>query len=100
VASDAHEGDPQEPRLGRAGVIGYVVGFVVTTAAVTVAGTLGGMGFAPSLGLGAFVGVWGGGGFGFMLGGTVPFALHLDRLEAAARAEHPPVPAPAERRAA
>jgi alkyl hydroperoxide reductase subunit AhpC len=73
IATDRHE-----PNLGRSAVRGYGIGFLVTTVAITVTGTLGGLGFGPSLGLGAFVGVWGGGGFGFMLGGTLPLARYLD----------------------
>lgn len=70
------------PNLGRTAMIGYVVGFVTATVAVTAAGTLGGLGFGPSLGLGAFIGIWGGGGFGFMMGGTLPLARHLDAQSA------------------
>lgn len=73
-----------EPNVGRNAVLGYVIGFLAVTVAITVAGTLGGLGFVASLGLGTFVGAWGGGGFGFMVGGTVPFARHLD-----ARSAHP-----------
>jgi hypothetical protein len=71
-----------EPNLGRAGMVGYAVGFLVATVAITLVGTLGGLGFGNSLGLGAFVGLWGGGGFGFMLGATIPFAKHLDAQSA------------------
>jgi hypothetical protein len=67
-----------DPNLGRSAVIGYVTGFLVTATAITLIGTFAGAGFTNSLGLGAFVGVWGGGGFGFMLGGTIPLARHLD----------------------
>lgn len=66
------------PNVGRTAMIGYVVGLITATVVITLVGTLGGLGFGPSLGLGAFVGVWGGGGFGFMMGGTVPLARHLD----------------------
>lgn len=52
------------PNVGRTAMIGYLVGF------------------GASLGLGAFVGIWGGGGFGFMMGGTVPLARHLDAQSA------------------
>jgi hypothetical protein len=70
------------PNFGRTAMIGYLVGFIAATVAITVAGTLGGLGFGASLGLGAFVGIWGGGGFGFMMGGTVPLARHLDAQSA------------------
>lgn len=71
-----------EPNLGRSAVIGYVIGFLVVAVGITTAGTLAGLGFGSSLGLGAFVGVWGGGGFGFMMGGTIPLARHLDSQSA------------------
>jgi hypothetical protein len=58
-----------------------MVGFLVVATAITVGGCIGGLGFAPALGLGCFVGVWGGGGFGFMMGGTLPLARQLDREE-------------------
>ena len=76
------EPDLAEPNVGRSGMIGYVIGFVVATVGITLGGTLGGLGFGNSLGLGAFVGVWGGGGFGFMLGATIPFARYLDAQSA------------------
>src|SRR6187402_2923987 len=71
-----------EPNVGRSAVIGYVVGFLVAAIVITGAGTLAGWGFGNALGLGAFVGIWGGGGFGFMMGATVPYALYLDALSA------------------
>jgi hypothetical protein len=58
-----------------------MVGFLVVATAITVGGCIGGLGFAPALGLGCFVGVWGGGGSGFMMGGTLPLARQLDREE-------------------
>ena len=67
-----------EPDVGRSAMLGYVVGFFVVAVGITVAGTLGGLGFGASLGLGVFVGIWGGGGFGFMMGATVPFSRYLD----------------------
>ena len=71
----------QEPDTGRWGLIGYAIGFTVACVGITIAGSLGGLGFGPSLGLGAFVGIWGGGGFGFMLGATIPVARHFDAHE-------------------
>lgn len=81
VVVDA-EPDRAEPNVGRNGMVGYVIGFVVATIGIALAGTLGGLGFGSSIGLGAFVGVWGGGGFGFMLGATIPFARYLDAQSA------------------
>jgi hypothetical protein len=71
-----------EPNVGRNALIGYVIGFIVSVVSITIAGTLAGLGFGNSLGLGVFVGMWGGGGFGAMMGGTVPVALHLDAQSA------------------
>jgi hypothetical protein len=73
-----------DPEVGRTLVLGAVIGFVVTTIVVTVAGTLAGIGSASSLGLGAFIGAWGGAGFGFMMGGSVAFAHQFDRPPARA----------------
>jgi hypothetical protein len=63
-----------EPNAARAGLVGYAIGFAVTCTLIATGGTLGGLGFATSLGLGVFVGIWGGGGFGFMLGAIIPLA--------------------------
>jgi Mg/Co/Ni transporter MgtE len=65
-----------EPNIGRSAAIGAAIGFVVVTVGITVAGTVGGMQPGSALGLGAFVGTWGGAGFGFMMGGTIPLARH------------------------
>jgi hypothetical protein len=52
-------------------MIGYLVGFVASAAIITAVGTIEGLGVGASFGLSAFVGVWDGGGFGFMMGGTI-----------------------------
>ena len=79
LVPDPHDDVAQaEPNWGRGGAIGYLIGFSAATVIITTIGTVGGLGFGPSFGLGAFVGVWGGGGFGFMLGATVPLARHMD----------------------
>lgn len=86
---------PDEPNVGRTAMIGYAVGFVVSVVVITAVGTIAGMGFGASLGLGAFVGVWGGGGFGFMMGGTIPLARYLDDQSHRARGGRlPPRTAP------
>lgn len=71
--------------VGKRAAAGYVAGFLVATIGITVGGTLAGMDVGAAFGLGAFVGVWGGGGFGFMMGGTVPLARLLDAQAARAR---------------
>ncbi len=92
------QGDDQEPNAGRWGMIGYAIGFATVFIGITVAGTLAGFGFGNALGLGAFVAVWGGGGFGFMLGATIPLARHLDAQHVRpathpSRGDHPHDPA-------
>jgi hypothetical protein len=71
-------GTPPEPNIGRTAVIGAVIGFTVVSVVVTAIATLSGMHPGSALGLGTFIGTWGGAGFGFMMGGTIPFARHLD----------------------
>lgn len=68
----------REPNAGLWSLTGYLIGLVVSCAAITIVGTVGGMGFASALGLGAFIGIWGGGGFGFMMGGVFALARELD----------------------
>lgn len=76
---------PDSSAFRRPATLGAVTGFVVTVAAVTVAGvTLGDMAVGHAAGLGAFVGGWGGAGFGFLLGASLPLVRH-----------HDPRPAPA-----
>lgn|SRR5690606_29656318 len=81
------ENETGEAGVGRAAALGAVIGFLVITVAITVGGTLGGIGAGASLAIGAFVGMWGGAGFGFMVGGTVPLSRHLD-AEAHRREHH------------
>lgn len=85
VADAVGSDELRPPRIGRSGAIGYALGFVVGTAIFALAGTLVGLSVPAAIGLGAFVGVWGGGGFGFMMAATVPYALYLDAQEAASR---------------
>lgn len=72
-AADLPEGD-----VGRWAVIGSAIGFTVMTVAITIVGSVGGLGFGPSVGLGLFLGFWGGAGFGLMMGLTIPLARHAD----------------------
>jgi hypothetical protein len=82
-----------EPNTARSAMIGYAIGFAVACVGLTIGGTIAGLGFGPSLGLGAFIGMWGGGGFGFMVGATIPLARHLDACNSrpmhTARRENP-----------
>jgi hypothetical protein len=76
--SGSTDGSTQEARLGRASLIGAAVGWVVTSIVVFVVGVV----FADleagaAIGLGLFVGMWGGGGFGFMMGATTSLAKDM-----------------------
>lgn len=73
----------KEPDIGHTAMIGAAIGFVVALATVTISGTVAGLGLTVSIGLGAFVGLWGGAGFGFMMGATIPFARYLDAQHSA-----------------
>jgi hypothetical protein len=60
-----------DSRLWRGSAIGAAVGLAVLMVTITVVGTLGGLKLIIALGLGAFIGLWGGSGFGMMVGGVV-----------------------------
>lgn len=75
-------GAEEGPRIWRNAAIGAASGFVAVVAGVTAAGTAGGMGAGNALALGSFVGLWGGLGFGFMMGGCVPLSRYLDTVSA------------------
>lgn len=62
--------DIDDATVGRSALIGAVIGFVAVAIGLTIAGTVGGLGFVPALGLGVFVGAWSGAGFGFMFGSS------------------------------
>jgi hypothetical protein len=82
MAETVHAHD--EPDVGRTAMIGAALGFVGVALPIAVLGTLGGLGVVSALGLGAFVGMWGGAGFGFMMGGTIPLGRQLDAAPVAA----------------
>ena len=64
-----------ESGFGRAVLVGCVVGFVCTTSLTTLIVWLAGAGLAAAAAVGAFAGLWGGPGFGGMMGAT----LHASR---------------------
>jgi hypothetical protein len=64
--------------IGRGIVIGAVSGWIAVTALATLLGLAGGMGLTSAFGFAACVSVWGGLGFGAMMGGTVAFTRDLD----------------------
>ena len=63
ITNDSH--------LWRGSVAGAVLGFVVLTVTIALIGALQGLEPMSALGIGAFVGLWGGCGFGMMMGGVV-----------------------------
>jgi hypothetical protein len=56
----------EDARVGHAALRGAIVGFLGISLAVAIAGALCGLSTTPAIGLGVFVGMWGGLGFGFM----------------------------------
>jgi len=72
-----------DPPAGRAGFHGALIGFALVTAAMTVVGLIGDLSLGGAIGLGVFVGVWGGVGFGAMLGATMCLARADDARIAA-----------------
>ena len=65
--------------IGRAAVRGAIVGYFAVLALVsTILFTTAGVGIPTALGVGAFVAIWGGPGWG----GMVAAQAHADRLEA------------------
>ena len=67
-----------EAALWRSAMIGSVVGFIVLAVGITIAGTVGGIGAASALGLGVFVGAFGGAGFGFMMGASTALVRRVE----------------------
>lgn len=81
MSSDVAVSWQEEPGVGRAFVIGSIVGTVVCFGAMTLAGVVGGLGPGASLGLAAFVAFGGGLGFGGMFGG-VAGAARMEKAHA------------------
>ena len=73
------------PNVRRNAITGAATGFLITAIAVADGCTLGGMAATSALGLGVFVGSWGGAAFGFMLASAISLVGHTDppRLAAA-----------------
>jgi hypothetical protein len=63
-----------EERGGRAALVGATVGFVTVAVAVSLLALATGLDRVTSFGLGAFVGSWGGLGFGGMLAASIEVA--------------------------
>lgn len=62
---------PLEKAAGRYAIIGAITGFVITTIVVILGAMSQGEGIGGATGLGLFVGIWGGGGFGAMVGAAI-----------------------------
>lgn len=73
------------PGVARALVLGTLFGFVAVVAAVTGGGIVSGLEPMGALGLGVFIGMWSGAGFGFMTAGSLSLARQTDAQHAAAR---------------
>src|SRR5688572_27746556 len=70
--------DSSDASIGRAAVRGAIVGFFAVLALIsTLLFTVAGVSLAVALGVGAYVGIWGGPGWG----GMVAAQRHADRLD-------------------
>jgi hypothetical protein len=72
----------EDARVGHAAVRGAAVGFVVISLLVALAGSRCGLGASAAIGLGVFVGMWGGLGFGFMFGASCAGMRVMDSHDA------------------
>jgi hypothetical protein len=74
--------DSTDAGIGHAAVRGAIIGYFAVLALVgTLVFTVAGVGLATALAVGAYVGIWGGPGWG----GMVAAQMHADRIEAAER---------------
>jgi hypothetical protein len=78
--------DGPEAGIGRAAVNGTLVGFVVVLAIVTGIALAAGAGVIGALGVGAFAALWGGPGWGGMVGAV----RYADRIADDERRARPP----------
>jgi hypothetical protein len=76
----------EAPGAGRALSVGIAVGVAVFFAGITAAFVAGGQGWGAAVGMGAFVALWGGIGFGFMFSGVI-WATHAEEAAKRARRE-------------
>jgi hypothetical protein len=70
-----------DQRIGRAAVRGVLIGLVAMSALGSAMALATGFDMIDSLGLGAFAGIWGGPGFGGMLGATLAYVRAQDRQD-------------------
>lgn len=69
-----------DQRLGRALLWGTIIGSVLVFAFCGGIALAAGMGVPAAIGIGVFTAIWGGPGFGGMMGATVYFSNHLDEF--------------------
>lgn len=69
----------EEPRIGRSAAIGALVGFVIVGLLYGGVVLAGGADRPGALGVAVFAGIWGGPGFGAMLGATIAATPPKDR---------------------
>lgn len=70
---------PEEAGLGRAALLGSLAGLTVIGLVIAATAVAIGVDVVGALGLGAFVGVWGGVGFGLMVGGTFTLVRNTEK---------------------
>ena len=80
-AAEIAPGRTVDQRIGRAAVRGVLIGLVAMGALGTAMGLATGFDMIDSLGLGAFAGIWGGPGFGGMLGATLAYVRAQNRQD-------------------
>lgn len=92
-AGERRASDPEDAEVFRSAAKGAVLGFTAIAGLVALGFVLVGVPVGGAIGVGAFIGFWGGTGFGFMIGGSSA----MGRLEgSAALAEPSREPAPAD----
>ena len=89
AAGTGAETAAEEPPVGRAAARGAFLGFVLVGMGVTWMAYAGSADFGGAVGVGVFVGIWGGCGFGGMMGAT----LCVTRAEQREAAHHGRLPA-------
>jgi hypothetical protein len=80
------------PGMGKALTIGVVIGTAASFLGVGAAFLIGGQGWGTAIGMGAFVAMWGGLGFGFMVSGVI-WATRAEEAATRARLESRAAPA-------
>lgn len=82
LATGRNSSDSTDASIGHAAVRGAIIGYFAVVALIgTLVFTVAGVGIGTALAVGAYVGIWGGPGWG----GMVAAQIHADRIEAAER---------------